>query len=67
MSNTTKSGYEIRSEILGMAIGILENRDARQWENEHLKPQGSRKAVNPYVTEDVLVVAEKLLTFVNKK
>ena len=67
MSNTTKTGYEIRSEILGMAIGILEDRANRQWDNEHLKPEGSRKAVNPFATEDVLVVAEKLLTFVNKK
>ena len=67
MSNVTKTGYEIRSEILGMAIGILENRAARQWDNEHLKPEGSRNSVNPFATEDVLVVAEKLLTFVNKK
>tara|TARA_Y100001970_G_scaffold208894_1_gene254665 strand:- start:287 stop:487 length:201 start_codon:yes stop_codon:yes gene_type:complete len=65
MSN--KSGYELRSELLGMAIGILESRNARIYENEHFKPEGQRQAVNPYATEEVLEVAEKLLAFVNKK
>lgn len=67
MGNTTKSGYELRTELLGMAIGILEARNQRQFENEHLKPQIERQPVNPYATEDVLVVAEKLMEFVNTK
>ena len=67
MGNTTKSGYELRTELLGMAIGILESRNQRQIENEHLKPTAHRQAVNPYATEDVLVVAEKLMEFVNTK
>ena len=67
MGNSTKSGYEVRTELLGMAIGILEHRVNRQFENEHLKPEGTRNSVNPYATEDVLEVAEKLLAFVNKK
>ena len=67
MGNSTKSGYELRTELLGMAIGILEHRVQRQFENEHLKPEGQRQAVNPYATEDVLTVAEKLLAFVEKK
>ena len=50
-----------------MAIGILEHRNARQFENEHLKPEGTRQPVNPYATEDVLVVAEKLYNFVQQK
>ena len=67
MGNSTKSGYELRTELLGMAIGILEHRTQRQFENEHLKPEGTRQPVNPYATEDVLIVAEKLMDFVNRK
>lgn len=67
MGNSTKSGYELRTEVLGMAIGIVDQRVQRQFENEHLKPEGQRQAVNPYATEDVLTVAEKLLAFVEKK
>ncbi len=67
MGDKNKSGYELRSELLGMAIGILEHRVQRQFENEHLKPEGTRQAVNPYATEDVLTVAEKLYEFVQKK
>ena len=67
MGNSTKSGYELRTEVLGMAIGIVDQRVQRQFENEHLKPEGTRQPVNPYATEDVLVVAEKLMDFINKK
>ena len=65
--NKSKSGYELRSDLLGMAIGILESRISRQFDNECLKPEGQRQAVNPYATEDVLVVAEKLYHFVQTK
>jgi hypothetical protein len=67
MGDKNKSGYELRSDLLGMAIGILESRNNRQFDNECLKPEGQRAAVNPYATEDVLVVAEKLYDFVQKK
>tara|TARA_E500000331_G_C17252683_1_gene711842 strand:- start:821 stop:1024 length:204 start_codon:yes stop_codon:yes gene_type:complete len=67
MGKENKSGYELRSDLLGMAIGILESRNARQFDNECLKPEGQRQAVNPYATEDVLVVAEKLYNFVQQK
>ena len=63
----SKSGYELRTDLLGMAIGILESRNSRQFDNECLRPEGRRQPVNPYVTEDVLVVAEKLYDFVQKK
>ena len=66
MSDST-GGYGIRADLLGMAIGILEARNARQEGNEHLKPEGSRQPVSPYATEDVLLVAEKLYDFVQKK
>ena len=67
MSDSKKSGYELRTDLLGMAIGIVDQRVQRQFENEHLKPEGQRNAVNPYATEDVLEVAEKLYDFVQKK
>jgi len=67
MGDKNKSGYELRSDLLNMAIGILESRVGRQFDNECLKPEGQRNPVNPYATEDVLVVAEKLYNFVQKK
>ena len=65
--NINKSGYELRTDLLGMAIGILESKNAREFDNEHLKPEGQRSAVQPYTTEDVIAEAEKLYTFVQKK
>ena len=72
MSNdNNKSGYQIRTELLGMAIGILESRNERQDQNEHFLAEGDstyrRKPVQPYATEDVLLVAEKLYEFVQTK
>jgi len=67
MSENRKSGYELRNDLLGMAIGILETRQSRQFDNEHLKPEGKRNPVEPFTTEDVLIEAEKLYTFVQKK
>ena len=67
MSKDSKSGYELRNDLLGMAIGILQDRQSRQFDNEHLKPEGQRNAVEPYTTEDVLAEAEKLYAFVKKK
>tara|TARA_Y100000034_G_C6635299_1_gene277524 strand:- start:327 stop:530 length:204 start_codon:yes stop_codon:yes gene_type:complete len=67
MSDNNKSGYELRSDLLGMAIGLCESRIARHCENEHLKPEGQRESVEPYSTEDVLIEAEKLYRFVQKK
>jgi len=67
MSDTNKSGYELRTDLLGMAIGIVQERVQRQFENEHLKPEGQRQPVASYTTEDVIAEAEKLYTFVQKK
>lgn len=65
-----KSGYALRTELLGMAIGILESRNARQEQNEHFQAENDkryqRQLVNPYATEDVLIVAEKLYDFVQR-
>ena len=65
--NLSKNGYELRTDLLGMAVGILESRTNRRFDNEHLKPEGQREAVTPYTTEDVLIEAEKLYQFVQNK
>ena len=67
MCDSKKSGYELRSDLLGMAIGIVCDRTGRLFENEHLKPEGQRNAVEPYTTEDIIAEAEKLYAFVQKK
>ena len=67
MSDLSKSGYELRTDLLGMAIGIVESKNAREFDNEHLKPEGQRQAVQPYKTEDVIAEAEKLYQFIQKK
>jgi hypothetical protein len=67
MGDKNKSGYELRTDLLGMAIGIVCDKVSRQFENEHLKPEGQRDAVAPYTTEDIIVEAEKLYTFVQSK
>ena len=67
MSNDNKNAYELRTDLLGMAIGIVENRQSRKFENEHLKPEGQRNAVDPFTTEDVIAEATKLYAFVQSK
>ena len=67
MGDNNKNGYELRTDLLGMAIGIVQEKVQRQFENEHMKPEGQRNFVDPYTTEDVIVEAEKLYTFVQKK
>ncbi len=67
MGDSKKSGYELRSDLLGMAIGIVDQKVQRLFENEHMKPEGQRNAVPPFTTEDVILEAEKLYAFVQKK
>ena len=67
MGDKSKSGYELRSDLLGMAMGICQERVQRAFENEHLKPEGTRQAVPSFTTEDVIAEAEKLYNFVQKK
>ena len=71
MSDTKKSGYAIRADLLGMAIGILESRNARLEGNEHFAAENDRKyqrkPIVPYTTDEVLSEAEKLYSFVQKK
>jgi hypothetical protein len=63
----SKSGYQLRQELLGLALGIVSDKVGRQFENEHLKPEGQRNAVAPYTTEDIITEAEKLYAFVQTK
>jgi|TARA_B110000467_G_C18274989_1_gene454795 hypothetical protein len=67
MGNSSKSGYELRTDLLGMAIGIVQEKVSRQFENEHMKPEGQRLPVAPFTTEDVINEAEKLYMFVQIK
>jgi len=67
MGDNNNSGYELRTDLLGMAIGIVSERIRRQFENEHLKPEGTRQPVEPYTTEDIITEAEKLYAFVQQK
>ena len=67
MSDKGKSGYELRADLLGMAIGILQSRERRMFDNEVMKPEGTRNSVTPFTTEDVLTEAEKLYEFVQNR
>jgi len=67
MSDSKKSGYELRTDLLGMAQGIVADRVGRRVENEFFKPEGQRSPIDPYTTEDIVIEAEKLYTFVQKK
>ena len=62
-----KNGYEIRESLLGMAIGILSERDSRLRENEYLKPEGTRNPIDGYTVEEVINTAETLYKFIQKK
>ena len=67
----SKSGYQLRADMLAMATGIVMDRTNRLENNEHGKAdrdQGyCRKSIDPYTTEDVIAEAEKLYAFVQKK
>jgi len=62
-----KSGYQLRTDLLGMAIGVVDQKVKRLMENEHMKPEGMRNSITPFTTEDVIAEAEKLYAFVQKK
>lgn len=62
-----KSGYQLRTELLGMATGIVVDQNQRVFDNELMKPEGSRQPVTPYTTEEIIAEAEKLYAFVQTK
>ena len=69
--NSQRNGYDIRTDLLGMAIGILESGNNRLEQNEHFQAENSksykRQPITPYAPEDVITTAEKLYSFVQKK
>lgn len=67
MSDNNKSGYQLRKELLGMAMSMVSDRIGREVENEHFKPEGQRQPIASYTTEEIIVEAEKLYVFVQKK
>ena len=71
MSDLKKSGYQLRTDLLGMAIGICDTKVNRLECNEHFAAENDskyqRKPITPFTTEDVIVEAEKLYAFVQKK
>ena len=62
-----KNGYEIRETLLGMAIGILSEKNKIIRENEYLKPEGTRQPIDGYTVEEVIETAESLYQFIQKK
>ena len=71
MGDNSKSGYQLRQELLGMAQGIVGDRADRKEANEHFLAENDkaykRKPITPYTTEDIIAEAEKLYVFVQKK
>ena len=67
----SKSGYQLRTDLLGMATGIVVDRTNRLEQNEHFQAENDkayqRKAIAPYTAEDVIAEAEKLYAFVQTK
>jgi len=67
MGDLNKNGYEIRESLLGLAVGILDTRNATLRENEYIKPEGQQQEIQPYDVQEVLQTAETLYQFVSKK
>jgi len=71
MGDSNKSGYELRTELLGMALGIVSERINRLEQNEHFLAENDkryqRQPINPFTTEDIILEAEKLYNFVQRK
>ena len=67
----SKSGYQLRTDLLGMATGFVVDRPNRLEQNEHFAAEDDskyqRKPVAPFTTEDVIAEAEKLYAFVQTK
>jgi len=71
MSNENKSGYQLRTDLLGMAMGLVQERINRLEANEHFLAENDkryqRKAIEPFTAEDIIEEAQKLYEFVQKK
>ena len=72
MSNNTKSGFEIRADLLSQAQGILEGNIQREDNSvySHNEVHTENKKVikaHSITTSDVISVAKELYEFVNQK
>tara|TARA_X000001388_G_scaffold75003_1_gene68975 strand:- start:457 stop:672 length:216 start_codon:yes stop_codon:yes gene_type:complete len=71
MMSENKSGYQLRTDLLGMAMGIVSERVQRLESNEHFLAENdrhyARKPIDPFTTEDIIAEAAKLYAFVQKK
>ena len=67
----SKNAYELRTDLLGMAMGLVSEKTVRLEQNEHFKADGDenyqRQPIAPYTAEEVIAVAEKLYQFVQTK
>lgn len=70
MSNN-KNGFELRTDLLGMAIGLLENNREQVVNQFYNKPEKAREGeLLPIIEispEQVIAEAEKLYDFVTTK
>ena len=72
MSNTSKSGFEIRADLLSQAQGILEGNISREdnsvYSHNEVHPE-NKKVIKAHsiTTSDVISVAKELYEFVNQK
>ena len=66
-----RNAYELRTDLLGMAAGIVSDKTNRLEQNEHFKAEDNedyrRKSIAPYTAEEIIAVAEKLYQFVQTK
>ena len=72
MSNTTKSGFEIRADLLQQAQGILEGNISREensiYSHNDVHPENKKTVkAQSITTSDVVGVAKELYEFVNQK
>jgi hypothetical protein len=70
MSNS-KSGFELRTDILGMAMGLLENNREQVTNSFHAMSdndrQGKTAPIIDISPEEVINTAKDLYAFVNEK
>ena len=71
MSNNNKTGFELRTDLLGMAIGLLENNREQLVNQFYSKPEKVREGetlpVIEISPEQVIAEAENLYNFVTTK
>ena len=72
MSNNTKSGFEIRADLLSQAQGILEGNIQREensvYSHNEVHPENKKVIKGHQITSsNVISVAKELYEFVNQK